>query len=125
MTLYNIASPSGKEKPMLRYLKAEMKRMGIACRQDRLGNLYAVKGQAKTYPCVVAHVDEVHRHRTGTYGAYVVADAMVIGYDYRHKRMTGIGADDFLFGLPLRAPVRPPGRFGLYHPHTWHGTLYT
>ena len=94
MTLYNIASPSGKEKPMLRYLKAEMKRMGIACRQDRLGNLYAVKGQAKTYPCVVAHVDEVHRHRTGTYGAYVVADAMVIGYDYRHKRMTGIGADD-------------------------------
>ena len=39
MTLYNIASPSGKEKPILRYLKAEMKRMGIACRQDRLGNL--------------------------------------------------------------------------------------
>ncbi len=79
---------------MLRYLKAELKRMGISCRQDRQGNLYAVKGRAKTYPCVVAHVDEVHRHRTGTYGAHVVADAMVIGYDHRHKCMTGIGADD-------------------------------
>ena len=42
----------------------------------------------------MAHVDEVHRHRTGTYGAHVVADAMVIGYDHRHKRVTGIGADD-------------------------------
>lgn len=94
MTLYNIASPSGKEKTMLRYLKAELKRMGVSCWQDRQGNLYAVKGRAKTYPCVVAHVDEVHRHRTGTYGAHVVADAMVIGYDHRHKRMTGIGADD-------------------------------
>lgn len=94
ITLYNIASPSGKEKSMLRYLKTELKCMGIACRQDRQGNLYAVKGRAKTYPCIVAHVDEVHRHRTGTYGAHVVADAMVIGYDHRRKCMTGIGADD-------------------------------
>ena len=46
ITLYNIASPSGKEKSMLRYLKTELKRMGIACRQDRQGNLYAVKGRA-------------------------------------------------------------------------------
>ncbi len=148
---------------MLRYLKAELKRMGISCRQDRQGNLYAVKGRAKTYPCVVAHVDEVHRHRTGTYGAHVVADAMVIGYDHRHKCMTGIGADDkngiwiclkcledfkvmkcvffvqeengcigsrgadMAFFSDCRFVLQCDrwGEFGLYHPHTWHGTLYT
>ena len=92
--LYNIASPSGKEKRMARYIMAELKKMGVACRKDRTGNIYAVKGNADTYPCVVAHIDEVHRNKTGSYGAYVVADEMVIGYDRRKRCQTGIGADD-------------------------------
>lgn len=92
--LYNIASPSGKEKRMAQYLLSELERMGISHSRDRKGNIYAVKGWAKSYPCVVAHIDEVHRHRTGTYGAHVVSGSMIVGYDHKNRKMTGIGADD-------------------------------
>lgn len=92
--LYNIASPSGKEKRMAKYIMTELKKMGVTCRKDNTGNIYAVKGHADTYPCVVSHVDEVHHNKTGNYGAYVVADEIVIGYDHQRKCQTGIGADD-------------------------------
>lgn len=94
LELYNIASPSGKEKQMTAYIMAELKKMGVACRKDRAGNIYAVKGKSATYPCVVAHIDEVHRNETGNYGAYIVANEMVVGYDRIRKCQTGIGADD-------------------------------
>lgn len=92
--LYNIASPSGKERRMALYILSELERMGVSHSRDRKGNIYAVKGRAKTYPCVVAHMDEVHRHKTGTYGAHVVNGSMIVGYDYKNRSMTGIGADD-------------------------------
>ena len=92
--LYNISSPSRKEKMMSAYIMAELKKMGVSCRKDRTGNIYAVKGKAATYPCVVAHIDEVHDNETGSYGGYIVADEMVVGYDRVHKCQTGIGADD-------------------------------
>lgn len=66
MALYNISSPSGGEKRMARFITDELRRMGIAYRKDRHGNIYAVKGNRKSYPCVVAHMDEVHRRKTGT-----------------------------------------------------------
>lgn len=68
--------------------------MEIPFRQDRYGNIYAVKGNRESYPCVVAHMDEVHWRKTGSYAAHLVADSMIVGYDHKRKRMTGIGADD-------------------------------
>lgn len=94
LELYNIASPSGKEKRMSAYIMSELRKMGVKCRKDRAGNIFAVKGTAATYPCVVAHIDEVHHNETGNYGAYIVADEMVVGYDKIRKCQTGIGADD-------------------------------
>lgn len=94
MALYNISSPSGREGKMAGFIIGELRRMGIPYRKDRCGNIYAVKGNRKSYPCVVAHMDEVHRRKTGTYAAHLVADSMIVGYDHRHKRMVGIGADD-------------------------------
>ena len=94
MALYNISSPSGKEGKMAGFIIGELRRMGIPFRQDRHGNIYAVKGNRKSYPCVVAHMDEVHRRKTGSYVAHLVADSMIVGYDHKRKRMTGIGADD-------------------------------
>ena len=94
ITLYNTASPSGREEPMIRLLKAELERMGIPHYRDRKGNLYAVKGRAKTYPCVVAHMDEVHRRTGKGYAAHIVDGRFVIGYDRKRKKTAGIGADD-------------------------------
>ncbi len=58
MALYNISFPSGKEGKMAGFIIGELRRMGIPFRQDRHGNIYAVKGNRKSYPCVVAHMDE-------------------------------------------------------------------
>lgn len=94
MALYGISSPSGREGKMAKFIIEELKRMEIPFRQDRYGNIYAVKGNRESYPCVVAHMDEVHRRKTGSYAAHLVADSMIVGYDHKRKRMTGIGADD-------------------------------
>lgn len=94
IALYNIASPSGREKAMIKFILSELKRMNVSYTLDKLGNIYAVKGRKSTYPCVVAHTDEVHTRKTGTYGAYIVNDSMIVGYHFKQKRMTGIGADD-------------------------------
>ena len=47
MALYNISSPSGGEKRMARFITDELRRMGIAYRKDRHGNIYAVKGNRR------------------------------------------------------------------------------
>ena len=94
MSLYGIYSPSGREGKMAKFIIEELKKMEIPFRQDRYGNIYAVKGNRESYPCVVAHMDEVHRRKTGSYAAHLVADSMIVGYDHKRKRMTGIGADD-------------------------------
>ena len=94
MALYGISSPSGREGKMAKFIIEELKKMEIPFRQDRYGNIYAIKGNRESYPCVVAHMDEVHRRKTGSYAAHLVADSMIVGYDHKRKRMTGIGADD-------------------------------
>ena len=56
MALYNISSPSGKEGKIAGFIIGELRRMGIPFRQDRYGNIYAVKGQPGKLPlCRGAH----------------------------------------------------------------------
>ena len=50
MALYNISSPSGKEGKIAGFIIGELRRMGIPFRQDRYGNIYAVKGNRESYP---------------------------------------------------------------------------
>lgn len=83
MALYGISSPSGREGKMAKFIIEELKKMEIPFRQDRYGNIYAVKGNRESYPCVVAHMDEVHRRKTGSYAAHLVADSMIVGYDHK------------------------------------------
>lgn len=94
MALYNIASPSGREKAMVKFITAELGRMNVSYTRDNYGNIYAVKGNNESYPCIVSHTDEVHRRRTGTYSSYLVGNSMIVGYDHKNKKITGIGADD-------------------------------
>ena len=59
--LYRIYSPSGRERAMRKFLMGYMRRIpGVKVEKDRMENLYATKGIAETYPCVVAHMDQVH-----------------------------------------------------------------
>ena len=75
--LYNIYSPSGKEQEMIKFLSAYIRTLPgrVALTQDRYGNLYAVKGESDTYPCLVSHIDQVaHCNRSKDFRAVETRD---------------------------------------------------
>ena len=61
--LYKIHSPSGSEKKLRKFLKDWIRRNVPDARYevDNIGNLYVKKGEAETYPCLVAHMDQVQK----------------------------------------------------------------
>ncbi len=92
--LYKISSPTRKEKEMIRFIVNRLEMMSIPYELDKHGNIYATKGSSETYPCVVAHTDEVHLKRNANYEVISLRDELIMGYDTRKKRFAGIGADD-------------------------------
>ena len=94
-TLYCIHSKSGKEDKMLEFLinwlfanfpKAEVE-------MDDKGNLYVTKGESETYPCIVAHVDQVQSYHSDDFEAIETTD-IIFGYSKSMRRYEGLGADD-------------------------------
>lgn len=92
--LYKISSPSQKEKDMVRFIANKLKQMSVAYHIDIYGNIYATKGQSQTYPCIVAHTDEVHQKRSRRYEVINFRDTIIFGFDTYKKQFEGIGADD-------------------------------
>lgn len=92
--LYRIPSPSGKEQAMIDFLKKKLNEIpGVMYCIDIHGNIYAIKGRAETYPCVVAHTDEVH-HRGQDFEVISYGERFIFGYNNRYRAFCGIGADD-------------------------------
>ena len=61
--LYKVYSPSGKERTMIKFIWNYTKRItGTKVETDAAGNLYITKGEAESYPCIVAHLDQVQRY---------------------------------------------------------------
>jgi len=95
--LYQISSPSGKETQMMNFIRSYLDKLGIPHFTDKAGNIYATKGLATSYPCIVSHTDEVHRFRekgfkiiqSGTKG-----NEIIFGFNYLNRSHFGIGADD-------------------------------
>lgn len=57
------------------------------------GNLYITKGVSDTYPCVVAHLDQVQDKHSKDFRCYM-SDGKVYGFSVEEMRMEGLGADD-------------------------------
>lgn len=91
--LYAISSPSNNEKEMLSFIKSLLKGANIPYTQDVKGNIYATKGDSDEYPCVVCHVDEVHKVRKSGYKV-VETDGIIYGINTKTMAYEGIGADD-------------------------------
>ena len=87
--LYEIYSPSRKEDKMMAFLKDECLKAGAKVVEDA-GNLYAIKGEADTYPCVVAHTDQV---QTAACRVFQAKD-IVFGLSLDGRSFEGLGADD-------------------------------
>jgi putative aminopeptidase FrvX len=93
-SLYEIHSPSDHEGAMQEYIYNYLTNIpGVAVELDEVGNIYATKGIDETYPCCVAHMDEVHTFRSTEYRV-VEHDGFILGFDYESKTQAGIGADD-------------------------------
>lgn len=50
----------GGQKEIMEFFLSKVKHLDIKHYYDAMGNLYITKGSADLYPCIVAHVDQVH-----------------------------------------------------------------
>ena len=92
--LYKVYSPSGKERAMIKLIWNYTKRItGTKVETDAAGNLYITKGEAESYPCIVAHLDQVQRLHSKDFTT-VETGEIIFGYSSRNKRQEGLGADD-------------------------------
>lgn len=84
-----VQSKSKQNTRMMDFLTRRLTEMGIEY-YFRKGNLYCRKGDAKVYPCVVAHTDTVHsivpNFAIIQNGNYLMA--------FNNHKQTGIGGDD-------------------------------
>lgn len=58
--LYKIISKSGMEDRMKSFVLDCLSDVTLTVETDEIGNLFITKGVAEVYPCVAAHLDEIH-----------------------------------------------------------------
>lgn len=90
-----VYSGSHAEEPMRQYIKRWVRSSvpNVTIEEDAVGNLYLTKGQAETYPCLAAHMDQVQQPYPKDYKVVETAD-IVFGYSPSQRRQCGLGADD-------------------------------
>ena len=93
--LYKIHSPSENERAMKRFIRKSIRKHipDAEIRTDRKGNLYVIKGMAETYPCIVAHLDQVQREHSRDF-IPIETKELIFGYSPRSRKQEGLGADD-------------------------------
>ena len=94
--LYNIYSPSGKEEKMVKFLCSYIRQLpgNISMSKDKFGNLYVVKGESESYPCLVSHIDQVsHCNHSKDFKAIETRE-IIFGYSPKNRRVENLGADD-------------------------------
>lgn len=92
--LYGISAHTHQEKDMIAFVSRKLTDLGVTFTIDKVGNIYATKGKTDTYPCLAAHLDEVHPAREKGYEVIVVRDEFIIGFNNNKREFNGIGADD-------------------------------
>ena len=88
----SIQSSSENEKLMVLYLDKKLQELSLPYTIDAAGNVIVTKGEAKTYPCIVSHMDTVHDIKKN-YTIYVNKPKGVL-FAKSNNKMTGIGGDD-------------------------------
>ena len=94
--LYEIYSPSGGEKKIKRFIKHWVKDNipdAVIRTDNNDGNIYITRGDSESYPCVVAHLDQVQKNHSADFIA-VETDDIIFGYSPTNRRREGLGADD-------------------------------
>ena len=88
--LYLINSYSGHEDEIKRFVMSQLEDLELSVEEDGFGNIFVTKGQSESYPCVAAHLDEVHLPQKRNLHE---EDGVIYAVDDNGCRV-GIGADD-------------------------------
>ena len=91
--LYEIHSPSGRERKMRKFLKRQVFKYGASWVQDEHGNLLVTKGASDSYPCLASHMDQVQQKHSRDFRC-ITGDDVVFGYSPKCHEQQGLGADD-------------------------------
>ena len=59
-SLYGINCKSGHEAEVKNFVLGQLADVELSVEEDSFGNIFITKGVAGSYPCVTAHLDEVH-----------------------------------------------------------------
>lgn len=79
---------------MIAFLISYLKSLpGVKLGKDSYGNLYAWKGESESYPCIVAHLDQVQRNHPRDFRAIETRD-IIFGFSAKEHSFCGLGADD-------------------------------
>lgn len=96
--LYSINSPSGKETDMENFVIEYVSGIsGVNFWSDQKGNIYAEKRGSEIgseFPCIVAHLDEVHTRDFGCHYSTQRVGGILFGFDLSTDSFVGCGADD-------------------------------
>lgn len=88
-------SPSRGEKKMKKFVRRWVRDNvpDAKIMNDNAGNVYVTRGIADTYPCVVAHLDQVQTKHSEDFEV-LDCGPILIGYSEKNHRQEGLGADD-------------------------------
>jgi hypothetical protein len=89
-----IQTSSYKNGKMLKFIRRRLRDLGVPFYQDKMGNIYATKGQSDMYPCVVAHTDTVHDLVPSVNFKIYREKHILFSIDTRDWSRCGIGGDD-------------------------------
>jgi putative aminopeptidase FrvX len=89
--ILNIQTYTHKTEKMTEYIVNKAIEIGCYVYVDE-GNVYAIKGDSETYPCIVAHTDSVHDIINGY--KVISNNKIAMAYDTIKNKPTGIGGDD-------------------------------
>ena len=88
-----VQSVSGNDKLMVEFITKELIEIGCEFyHNEQDGNIYVSKGESDSFPCVVAHMDTVHKIVEDLYVLQV--GHKLTGFNRIKMEQTGIGGDD-------------------------------
>lgn len=90
----SVQSESFECTKMQEFIFDECVELGCDVEFDKAGNLYVTKGISATYPCIVSHMDTVHKILPDNEYMVIADDNIAIAYNPVKNDVTGIGGDD-------------------------------
>lgn len=91
--LYTIHAHSRNLQNMQDFLMEKLEEMSVDVYTDEVGNIYAVKGESDTYPCLACHIDQVQHQHSDDF-VCIESHGVIFGYSHSERMQQGLGADD-------------------------------